>query len=177
MHKVFLWALACTWSVGALAQWQWTDKDGRKVFSDRPPPTDVPSARILKQPHGQPLLVVTPAATDAAAKTSSESGIAPSAKAATPPTAAPDSGTDKELEEKKAKAEAAEAAKKKAEDAKRAAARADNCSRAQRAKATFDSERPVRQTNAQGESVILEGKERAAEVRRIQSIVDADCKR
>jgi hypothetical protein len=177
MHKVFLWALACTWSVGALAQWQWTDKDGRKVFSDRPPSADVPPARILKQPHGQPLLVVTPVAADEVAKKPADAGAASSAKAATPPTAAADSGTDKELEEKKAKATAAEAAKKKAEDAKRAAARADNCSRAQRAKAAFDAERPVRQTSAQGEIVILEGKERAAEVRRIQSIVDADCKR
>jgi hypothetical protein len=167
MHKIFLWALACLWSVGALAQWQWTDKDGRKVFSDRPPPADVPPEHILKRPNNRPILAVNPGTAD----------DVPSVKASATPTAAPVSSTDKELEEKKTKAEAAEAAKKKAEDAKRAAARADNCTRAQRAKATYDSQRPIRQTNAQGELVILEANERAAEVRRIQSIIDADCKR
>ena len=35
MHKLLLLAVACTWAMGATAQWQWTDKDGRKVFSDR----------------------------------------------------------------------------------------------------------------------------------------------
>ena len=176
IHKIFLLALACAWSVGAIAQWQWTDKDGRKVFSDRPPPVDVPLSRILKQPHSQPPSAVTPSAADPQAAPDATASTATAATAATPKVV-PVSGTDKALEEKKAKAEAAEAAKKKAEDAKHAAARADNCSRAKRAKAAFDAERPVRQTNAQGESVILEGKERAAEVRRIQSIVDADCKR
>ena len=44
MHKLLLLAVACTWALGAAAQWQWIDKDGRKVFSDRPrqpksPPT------------------------------------------------------------------------------------------------------------------------------------------
>lgn len=156
-----------------MAQWQWTDQDGRKVFSDRPPPADVPPARILKQPHSQPLLAVKP--TSAAAE-DTKPAATPATPAVMPATTAA-SGTDKALEEKKAKAEAEEAAKKKAEEAKRAAARADNCTRAQRAKTTYDSQRPIRQTNAQGELVILDANERAAEVRRIQSIIDSDCKR
>ena len=176
MHKIFLWTLACTWSVGAVAQWQWTDKDGRKVFSDRPPPADVPPARILKQPHGLPVLPVQPAAEDAAKK-AAEPRATPSAAAAPVPAAAPADGNDKELAEKKAKADAAEAAKKKAEEAKQAVARADNCGRAQRAKAVFDAERPVRQANPQGELVFLDEKERAAEVRRLQGIIKSDCKR
>jgi hypothetical protein len=121
----------------------------------------------LKRPNNRPISAVNPGTAD----------DVPSVKASATPIAAPVSSTDKELEEKKTKAEATEAAKKKAEDAKRAAARADNCTRAQRAKATYDSQRPIRQTNAQGELVILEANERAAEVRRIQSIIDADCKR
>ena len=164
MHKIFLLALACTWSLGAVAQWQWLDKDGRKVFSDRPPPIDVPTTRILKQPHGQIAPAPVPAET------------APAETAAIPKTA-PASGTDKALEAKKAATEAAEAAKEKAAEAKRAAARADNCTRAQRAKTTFESNRPIRQTNAEGNAVILGAKERAAEMRRIQAIIDSDCKR
>lgn len=172
MHKIFLLAVACTWSAGALAQWQWTDKDGRKVFSDRAPPADMPPSRILKQPHGLHSSAVTPPATDAQA-----APPPPIATAMPPPQAAPANGTDKELEEKKAKAEAAEAAQKKVQDNQHAAARANNCRRAQSAKADFDFDRPVRQTNAQGERVILDGKERTAEVRRIQSIIESDCKR
>ena len=167
IHKIFLLLLAYAWSVSALAQWQWIDQDGRKVFSDRPPPTDVPSARIVKQPQG-PIAPV--AATVEAAETAS-------AQAAILLKTAPATGTDKALEAKKTQADAAEAAKEKAAEAKRAAARADNCTRAQRAKTTFESNRPIRQTNAEGNAVILNVEERAAEMRRIQAIINSDCKR
>jgi hypothetical protein len=167
MHKLILLALACSWSVGALAQWQWIDKDGRKVFSDRPPPQDVPDSKILKQPRFTPSAPVPPAA---AASTNA-------APAAAPATSAAGSGKDKELEKKKAQAEANEAAKQKAAEAKQAAARADNCTRAKEAKALFESGKPVRKPDAQGELVFLDEAGRAAEMRRIQSIIDADCKR
>lgn len=176
MHRIFLLALACTGSVTALAQWQWTDKDGRKVFSDRAPPVDVPQSHILKQPHALPANAPPAAGADAQAPATALPATARSNAPATPKVA-PASGIDKELQEKKAQAEAAEAARDKAAEAQRAAARADNCTRAQRAKATFASERPIRQTDAQGNVGILSAQERAAEVRRIQSIIDADCQR
>lgn len=155
MHKLLLLALACTWSVGALAQWQWIDKDGRKVFSDRPPPQDVPDSKVLKQPRFTPRAPAAPAAAASTAGT----------------------GKDKELEKKKAQAEADEAAKQKAAEAKQAAARADNCNRAKEAKAVFETGKPMRKPDAQGELVFLDEAGRAAELRRIQSIIDADCKR
>ena len=176
MHKIFLLALACTWSAGAFAQWQWTDKDGRKVFSDRAPPPDVPLPRTLKPPPSRPPGAVPPRAAAPPAAPAAPASATAAATAATPKVA-PISGIDKELEEKKAKADAAEAAQKKVQDDKRAAARADNCTRAQRAQTTFSSNRPIRQTNAEGNFVMLDTNERAAEVRRIQSIIDADCKR
>jgi len=43
-------AFVCMVPLLAAAQWQWIDKDGRKVFSDRPPPSDIAPNRILKQP-------------------------------------------------------------------------------------------------------------------------------
>ena len=46
--RLLLLAAACAMPALALAQWQWIDKDGRKVFSDRPPPADVPESKILK---------------------------------------------------------------------------------------------------------------------------------
>ena len=50
--RIALLALACTVPLAATAQWQWLDKDGRKVFSDKAPPPEVPANRIVKQPGG-----------------------------------------------------------------------------------------------------------------------------
>ena len=175
-HKILLLAVACTWAMSAAAQWQWIDKDGRKVFSDRPPPAEIPEKSILKQPGGNLSARPTPTAAPAAAD--GTAGAAPAAAPAPkPPASAPGSGKDKELEEKKAQAEAAEAAKKKAEDAKIAQARAENCTRARAAKAAFDAGKPITQTNAQGERIFLDGPARAAEAKRIDGIVASDCAR
>ena len=163
-------------SLAAMAQWQWVDKDGRKVYSDRPPPADVPEKNILKQPGG-----ARPAGAAPAAPPSSEgaaTATAPPAAAASRPLAsAPGSSKDKELEEKKAQAEAAQAARKKAEDDKLAKAKAENCVRARAAKTDFETGKPIAQVNAQGERIILDGPARAAEAKRIDGIVASDCMR
>lgn len=176
-HKLLLLAIACTWAMGAAAQWQWIDKDGRKVFSDRPPPQDVPERSILKQPGFAPAprAATSPAEDGAAPATAS---AAPTAAAAAPRRAASaPTGKDKALEEKKAQAEAAEEAKKKAEEARFAKAKADNCARARQAKAALDSGRPVTQSNAQGERIFLDEAGRAAEAKRINGVIAADCAR
>lgn len=178
LHKIFVVALACMWALGAAAQWQWVDKDGRKVFSDRPPPQDIPEKNILKQPGGnRPTRTApTPAAADpAGGTTTAETTATPVAPRAA--ASAPGSGKDKELEARKAQAEAAEAAQKKAEADRVAKAKADNCARARQAKATFDTGRPITQANAQGERVFLDGPARDAEARRIDGIIAADCAR
>lgn len=172
LHKYILVALACFWSAGAMAQWQWLDKDGRKVFSDRPPPQDIAQDKILKQPR------FVPAARTAPADATEEPGTAAAAPATAKPASAPvASGKDKELEKKKAQVEAEEAAQKKAQEAKQAAARADNCKRAQQAKAGLESGTPMKHTNAQGERVFLDEAGRNAEIKRVQGIIDTDCKR
>lgn len=176
MHKLLLLAVACTWAMGAAAQWQWLDKDGRKVFSDRPPPQEIPEKSILKQPGGgmprAAAVEAAPAPADGATATATTGASAPKSAAS-----APGGGKDKALEERKAQAEAAEAAKKKAEEEKAAKARADNCSRARQAKLAFDSGRPITQTNAQGERIFLDEPGRTAELKRIEEAIAADCKR
>lgn len=163
--KLLLLTLACAFSLGAAAQWQWIDKDGRKVFSDRPPPVDIPDKNILKQPGSTSSQRSTPPV--------------PAADAASTPAAAAStaaaSGKDKELEEKKAQAEAAEAAKKKAEAEKIAKIKADNCARARQAKAAYDSGRLIATTNAQGERVFLDEAGRAAETKRLEGIIATEC--
>lgn len=179
-HKILLLAVACTWAMSAAAQWQWIDKDGRKVFSDRPPPQEIPEKSILKQPGGNAPARPAPSAAQAATDgtpSATTTPTTPATSAPKPPASAPGSGKDKELEEKKAQAEAAEAAKKKAEDAKIAQAKAENCTRARAAKAAFDAGKPITQTNAQGERIFLDGPARAAEAKRIDGIVASDCAR
>ena len=85
-------------------------------------------------------------------------------------------GKDKELEEKKKQAEAAEAEKKKAEEEKLAKARADNCARAKRAKAEFDSGVRIARTNDKGEREIMDDAARAVESKRLDGIIASDCK-
>jgi len=170
LSRVFLFGVACLMSMSAMAQWQWIDKDGRKVFSDRPPPADTPDKNILKQPAGRSPAAVLPAAavaptTDTGAAAPQTAGIAPKL-----------SGKDKELEEKKKQAEDAQAAKKKAEEQKVAQAKADNCTRARQSKAGLDSGMRIASTNDKGERVIMDDTARAAETQRVQSIINSDCK-
>ena len=102
---------------------------------------------------------------------------APAAEAAAAKPAAPKpSGVDKELEEKTKKAQAEEKAKQEAEAQKQAKAKAENCDRARQAKATFDSGMRVARVNASGEREIMDDAARAVEQKRIQSVIQSDCK-
>jgi len=66
-------------SLTALAQWQWIDKDGRKVYSDRSPPSDIPEKNILKAPRGIKM-ATPPVATEDPAATPGAAAPAPAAK-------------------------------------------------------------------------------------------------
>lgn len=154
-------------SFSAVAQWQWIDKDGRKIFSDRGPGPEVPEKNILKRPAGS-----KPATASVAPEAANTGASAPDAVPVLPK----DAGVDKALDAKKKQAEAAEAAKKKAEDERIAKAKADNCKLARQAKATFDSGARISRTNAAGEREFLDDAARAAEAQRIQGVIDADCK-
>lgn len=159
-------ALACVCSLPLLAaaQWQWIDKDGRKVFSDQSPPPDIPAKNILRQPGGRP---VQPAAQAPAADSA-----APAAAVASAPKV---TGRDKDLEARKKQADAAEAEKKKAQDAAVAAQREENCKRARQAKASFDTGMKVATLNAKGEREVMDDKQRAAEVQRLQGVIASEC--
>jgi hypothetical protein len=166
--RLALLALVCCSPLLASAQWQWLDKDGRKVFSDQPPPADVPANRILRQPGGK---AVAPPAEQV-----------PAATPAVPPVAAASAnmpkvtGKDPELERKKKLAEAAEAEKRKVEEERFQVARADNCKRATSSKAALDAGGRIARTNEKGEREILDDAQRAAETRRVEAIMARDCK-
>ena len=159
--------LICT---ASLAQYQWIDANGRKVFSDQPPPASVPVKKIVQQPNKNAPVVVSPDAdTDAAPK-------ADVASAPARPAASKTKVVDKELEAKKKLADDELAAKKKAELEAQTKAKVENCVRAKNAKATLDSGLRISQINAKGERGVMDDATKAAEIKRVQSIIAEDCK-
>lgn len=147
-------ACICVLPLAASAQWQWVDQDGRRVFSDKAPPPEVPDKNILRRPGMR-------AAASARAVAANVPKI---------------SGKDKVLEERKKQAEAAEAEKKKAQEEEVARAQADNCTRARQGKAQYDSGQRIARVNDKGEREILDDNQRAAEVKRLQEVIARDCK-
>lgn len=161
--KTVLLAVAFgAFATSSQAQWQWTDKDGRKVFSDRPPPSDIAPKNILMQPAAR---APVPAA-EASAPVP-----APAAKPAAPklPVA------DARLEVKKKQAEDDELLKKKAEEEKFTKARSENCERAKKALATIESGVRISLVNAQGEREFMDDAARATESTRLRGIAQSDC--
>jgi hypothetical protein len=171
----------------AHAQWSWKDKSGSRVFSDQPPPSSIPDKDILKRPSNarEGNALATPAPTAAAAPqatTNTDLASAAAAKAAQQAASAATgasgakAGADPELEKRKKAEEAAQAAKKKAEEEKVATALKENCDRAKKGKADFDSGRRIGVTNAKGESEVMSEVMRAQETKRLQDIISRDCK-
>jgi len=164
--RVLVLVLAACLPVVSSAQWRWVDRNGHTVFSDQPPPGDVPAANIVRQPG--------PRARAAAEPASPASAAVPAVRLAA--SAPKPTGKDKELLEKKKQAEAAEEEKKKAHDQEVARVQAENCARARLSKATFDSGVRVARTNEHGEREFLDDSQRAAEVQRLDQVIATECK-
>ena len=157
-------------SLTAFAQWQWIDKDGRKVFSDRSPPSDIAEKHIIKRPAGSAR--ASAEITTAVAAKPSQAASNPVAKASAPKL----SGKDAELEAKKKKAEEEETAKKKVEEENAAKVKSADCDRAKNGLATLQSGGRMASLNAKGEREVYDDIKRAVEVKRTQEVIDETCK-
>lgn len=162
-------ALAALLPMACMAQWRWVDGNGRTVFSDQPPPPDVPAAKIVKQParggYAEPAAQPASAASSAAVPALHAAASAPKL-----------AGKDKELQDKKKQAEAAEEAKKQAHEQEVARIQAENCRRAREGKATYESGVRIIRTNEKGEREFLDDAQRAAELRRLDQVIATECK-
>ncbi|MGD9586561.1 MAG: DUF4124 domain-containing protein [Brachymonas sp.] len=151
MRQGFL-VLAASAATGAFAQWAWIDHAGHKVYSDRPPPSSVPAKNILRRPgagsHGLHTVVSRTAAS-----------AVPHAAASKP------AGGNTEEE-----------ARKKAAAEKEAKVKADNCQRAQSYRNTLQSGYRVSTMNAKGERIIMDDAAKAAELKRAEEAIAANCK-
>ena len=152
-------ALACGCISTASAQYSWLDKEGRKVYSDRPPPSGIRDKDVLKRPGA------TAAARQAAVPAVAGGTETRAAKPDTPP----------ELAAKIKEADEADAARKQAESDRIARVKRDNCLRAQQAHATYASGVALSHVNLQGERVVLGQSARSEETERLNAIIASDC--
>lgn len=190
-HTARNWALSLTLvclAGGAMAQWQWIDADGRKIFSDKAPPPSIPESQILRDSNGRPYIPVGKAkiARDEKAPTYGFKEYDPAAAAAASASAAAAtkasakgqktaSKTPQELEqEKKAEDErlAKEAEAKRKEQERKAA----NCKTIRGNLAALDSGRRLATYDEKGERSIMGDTERAAERKSLEaSLKENEC--
>ncbi len=169
--RSLLAAVFCLCGAVAYAQWQWIDKDGRTVFSDRAPPPDIAQKSILRQPGNAAR--VAPASQAPTTPASAASAAAPDALAGLP---VPKLGTvDKDLQERKKQAQASAAAKEKAEAERNAKTKGENCERARASKALMESGVRVSVAKPGGEREIMDDGARAAELKRAQLVMETNC--
>lgn len=169
--KLLLIVAIAACSIPALAQWQWIDSRGQKVFSDRAPPADIPAKNVLRQPGGASL--------SRTAEVAQPEGVAV-AKAAEKPaeqgaSKGVDKGVDKGLEEQKRKQEQQEAEKARLEQVKREKARLENCNRAKQAKTSLTSGQLLASVNAKGERGFMDDNAREVELKRADAVIAAEC--
>jgi hypothetical protein len=146
-------------SADAVAQYVWTDGHGVKQYSDTPPPSSVPTNRILRQPHDSPS---HPPADDAPAA---------STELAKPPMTI----TEKNADFRKRHAEQAEKEKKAAEQARIAADKKKNCDRARDYQSTLISGQRIAHTDSNGERSFLTDDQRAQEMKDVNHMLQ-ECK-
>ena len=147
---------AAVLSGAAMAQYAWIGDNGVRQYSDRPPPSSVPSHRILKAPGR-----AAPPAGDTAghaADPASNPAQAPDSAQPAAPTLA-----QRNAEFQKRRIEQAEKAEKAAEQEKLAAERKRACEQARAYQRTLESGARIARTGADGERAFLSDNERSQE--------------
>lgn len=129
--------------------YQWKDKSGQYVYSDNPPPGNIPSRMLRRDAVGE---ISQPPANPAGQTTA-----------------------DRELESKKRQQEQSEKQAKSDKDSADAKAKAQNCESAKNQLAALESGQRVARFNAQGEREFLDDAQRSAEVERTRKIIADSC--
>jgi Domain of unknown function (DUF4124) len=150
-------------AIGHAQAYKWRDDKGSIVYSDKPPPSNIPPGNVLQGPK------LKQSAPDVV---SAKGGVTTGgAKASAPLTLA-----EREAESKK---RSAEAAKKSAEEAKKAeadSARLEVCKQLRSQLASIDSGQRQRRVNEKGEPTILDDAQVAAEKARVsQQLASNTC--
>lgn len=163
----------------ALAQWQWVDESGKKVYSDRPPPITVPEHNILKMPRGAAL---PNAGANAGGHAQAAGAAAGEANAGEQPHSPEDPDLKARAEqiqsqqEAQAQSQSAEIAQKNVEIEKaNAATRKNNCERARGRLAQLEPGKRVMTTDASGGVGFMNDETRMSERQSAQETIRANC--
>lgn len=146
--------------------WQWRDAAGQMVYSDQPPPSSVPTSRIVRAPAPSQGGGAQPATAAAAA-----------ARAAVPtavPTA-PGNWIEKEQASRKRALEREEAERRQAADREQAARNVRACEEARGALRTLDSGLRVSYVDERGERQILDDAARARRAEAVRQEITRNC--
>lgn len=181
--RLFAPALLATAAIAALpgvalAQWQWRDEAGRKVYSDTPPPPNIPARNILAAPGRAPGAYVPAegegaAAGDKAAKNDKAGGSVSTI-------AASNDGSQAALQAQKEGFEKRRAARLKQEEeaaAKEArlAQRAARCQELQNYAMGLSQNARIARINSEGAREALDDAQRAASLERTNTAIAAEC--
>jgi hypothetical protein len=161
-------AIAAFIATPAAAQWSWREDSGRVVYSDRPPPPNIKSSQILRQP---------PAALSAttSAPTSTVAPAGEPSKSETAPAAGPKTLAEREMEFRKRQQERAAAEKKAEEEQQKTSAKAADCERAKGYLRALEEGQRISRTDSAGNRELLDDAQRAAETERARKSVQSLC--
>ena len=154
------------------AQWAWKDANGRVVYSDRPPPSDVKPASILRQPSAQ--AAANPAPSSALPDDAAKPSDAKSSDAKKEPSA-PKTVAEREMEFRKRQQERADSDKKAADEQAKNAARTAECERARGYLKSLEDGVRITRTDASGNREFLDDAQRATEMDRTRKIIQGTC--
>lgn len=170
-------ALVCLAS-SAIAQWQWIDADGRKIFSDKAPPPSVPESQILRDGNGRPYVPASKAKTKPAAEDKAptygfkeykpEPVASPKPQAQNSAPKAQATKTPKDIEQEK-KAQAEQAAKEAEAKRKEQERKAANCKTIRGNMAALDSGQRIASYNEKGERSVMNDNQRTAERKTLEN--------
>lgn len=127
--------------------YQWKDKNGKTIISDKPPAENVVEQKKIS------------------------SDPSTTGSSATPKTAA-----DRELEFRKRQKESQENAEKTQKEQAASAEKQENCANARRYQATLESGERVALRDDKGERYFLDDAQRAQETEKARKAVEASCK-
>ena len=155
------------------AQWAWKDGNGRLVYSDRPPPSDIKPANVVRQPSTQAL--ANPAPASGPLDDSGKPSDAKNSDAKNPAPNAPKTIAEREMEFRKRQQERADSDKKAAEEQTKNATKTAECDRARGYLKSLDDGVRITRTDASGNREFLDDAQRAAEADRTRKIIQGTC--
>lgn len=161
--------VACASFAMAQSRFIWTDENGRKVYSDNPPPVSVPRAKILKgidQIGKAPPTPIAPSPSVASSGTKSGTD----AKEKGPLTLA-----ERDAESKKANKSATEKAKESAEKSEVERVRQERCGQLRTYLASLESGNRISRTNASGEREVVDDETRKKEAEQTKASISKEC--